>query len=136
MQMIRTKHLILTLLFASLYPLLTACSVGMAVSGEENPDLSVVAEGCSRVEIERELGAPQSVRELEGGDLECQYRYEIGDEPSAARAAGHATLDVLTIGLWELVGTPTELSQGDEFELTVVYGSDGIAKEVKTRQIE
>lgn len=108
----------------------------MAASGKENPNLAVCTEGSSRLEIERELGAPIRSYESDNGDLECVYEYEIGDEPSAGRAVGHATLDVLTLGIWEIVGTPTEASMGDKFELTVVYGPDGIAKEVTSRQLK
>lgn len=32
-----------------------------------------------------------------------------GGKPSPARATGHAALDVATLGLWEIVGTPAEL---------------------------
>jgi len=32
-----------------------------------------------------------------------------GGEPSTARAIGHGVMDVLTFGVWEIVGTPIEL---------------------------
>ncbi len=35
-------------------------------------------------------------------------------------------MDVLTLGLWEVIGTPTELIlSGDKHEVTVVYDADG-----------
>ena len=49
------------------------------------------------------------------------YEYEVGNEPSAGRAAGHAIMDLLTLGLWEIVGTPIEASQGDTFNLMLRY---------------
>jgi len=126
---------VITLLaFSSLS--LSACSVGMAISGDENPNLAVCTEGSTRLEIERELGAPKTTELYDDGTYQCTYEYELGDEPSAGRAAGHAALDVLTFGIWEIAGTPTELSMGDRFELTVVYGEDGVAQEVTSRQLE
>lgn len=43
------------------------------------------------------------------------------NQPSAGRAAGHAALDILTLGLWELVGTPIEGAASDELAVTVDY---------------
>ena len=116
-------------------PLLSACSVGMAVSGEEDPNLAVCKAGSTRAEIERELGYPRAINTLEDGSLECVYEYEIGNEPSAGRAVLHAGMDILTLGLWEVVGTPVEAVQGTKYEMTVVYGSDGVAQSVKTTKV-
>jgi hypothetical protein len=47
----------------------------------------------------------------------------------------HGGMDILTLGFWELVGTPVEAVQGQEFEMTVTYGPDGKAKAIETRRI-
>jgi hypothetical protein len=45
------------------------------------------------------------------------YEYELGNEPSAGRAVAHGVLDLLTRGLWEVVGTPVEAIQGKKSKL-------------------
>ncbi len=116
-------------------PLLSGCSVGMAAAGTEDPNLAVCKAGSTRLDIERELGGPRDTTQLDDGSLECVYEYEVGNEPSAGRAVMHGGMDVLTLGLWEVIGTPLELAQGDKFEMTVIYGPDGVAKSVKTKKL-
>lgn len=118
-----------------LSPMLVSCAVGMAASGTENPDLMACTVGAPRYQIEREVGPPVDSKNLDGGGFECVYEYEIGNEPSAGRAVGHATMDVLTIGLWEVVGTPVELMIGDRYQMKVIYDADGIAQEISTKKL-
>ena len=66
----------------------SACSVGMAMSGSENPNLGAIRTGASRGEIELHLGSPIRSTLLENGHRADVYEYEIGNEPSAGRAAG------------------------------------------------
>jgi hypothetical protein len=96
----------------------------MAMSGKKNPNLGVIKKGCSRGEVELQLGSPvKSVIRPDGTRVDT-YEYEIGNEPSAGRALGHAVLDVLTLGVWEVVGTPVEGFQGEEHLMTVTYDRD------------
>jgi hypothetical protein len=88
--------------------LLSGCSVGMAVSGNHNPELGAVRSGVPRSEIEMHLGSPVQISSLKDGLVYATYEYEVGNEPSAGRAIGHGVMDVLTLGLWEIVGTPIE----------------------------
>ena len=53
------------------------------------------------------------------------YQYEVGREPSPGRAVAHGVMDVLTLGIWEVVGTPVEVLKGDKLHLIVVYDKDG-----------
>jgi len=55
-----------------------------------------------------------------------------GDEPSAGRAVGHAALDVLTLGLWEVIGTPIEMVQGRSYHAVVTYTTEGTVETVET----
>jgi hypothetical protein len=123
------------LLFGAL-PLLHSCSVGMALSGDREPNFAVLKRGASQGEIEAELGPPNTVATLEGGASKRTYEYQVGNEPSAGRAALHAGMDVLTLGIWELVGTPTEAMQGQRFEVAVTYGPDGTANEIQPRPLD
>ena len=116
--------------------LLAGCAVGMAAAGKEQPNLAVCRIGASITDIERELGAPVRSRELPAGDQECIYEYELGNAPSPGRAAGHAALDVLTFGLWEVIGTPIEMIGGSKYQLIVVYDVEGRAREITSRRID
>lgn len=113
---------------------LTGCSVGMALSGKPEPDLAACHVGASESEIEKQLGPPVSVSALPDGSRSCSYEYELGNVPSGGRALVHGTMDVLTLGLWEAVGTPAEASQGTKYRMTVTYGPDGKAREIVTNR--
>lgn len=111
--------------------LLSGCSVGMAMNGQENPDLGSVRENVSRSEIEMQLGPPIKVSSLGNGQQVATYEYEIGNEPSAGRAIGHGVMDFLTLGIWEVVGTPIEGFQGETKQVTVTYDDQGRATTVR-----
>lgn len=110
---------------------LSGCSVGMAISGDENPDLSVARSGTHRSEIEMQLGKPIKVASLSNGMSTATYQYEMGNEPSAGRAIGHGVMDVLTLGIWEIVGTPIEGFQGETEQLIVTYDKSDTAVSVR-----
>ena len=111
--------------------LLSGCSVGMALSGKQQPELGVVRVGATRGEIELQMGAPvQTLQESANSRIDV-YEYEIGNQPSAGRAVGHAVMDVLTWGLWEVVGAPIEAFQGDKMYLQVTYDKADIATKVR-----
>ena len=102
----------------------SGCSVGMAMSGKREPNLSQIKIGATRSEVELQLGQPIQIGSLEDGKRLDIYEYEIGNEPSPARAIGHGVLDVLTIGLWEIIGTPIEAYQGDKYRLQITYDKE------------
>ena len=105
--------------------LLPGCSVGMALSGQEDPDLSVLRAGETRGAIEMQFGSP--VNEwIDDGKSHCLYSYTLGNEPSAGRALAHGAMDVLTLGLWEVVGTPIEAGAAKEnaHSIMVVYDAE------------
>jgi hypothetical protein len=107
--------------------LLSGCSVGMALSGKNTPDLGVVKQNATRGEVELQLGPPVQVTTLDSGHVVNMYEYEVGNDPSAGRAVGHAAMDVLTFGVWEIVGTPIEGFQGDKRQVQIEYdGSDHV----------
>ncbi|MDJ0945702.1 MAG: hypothetical protein QNJ30_19715 [Kiloniellales bacterium] len=110
------------------------CSVGMALSGDENPDLSVIRVGATRGEVELHLGAPIKTEAGRNGERIDTYEYEIGDEPSAGRAVAHGVADVLTLGLWELVGTPIEAVQGETYITKITYDSRDKVRQIATEK--
>jgi hypothetical protein len=104
----------------------------MALSGQENPDLSMVRVGASRVLVEQELGKPIEQETLEDGRRSDVYEYEIGDQPSGGRALAHGALDVLTLGIWEIFGTVAEAREGQQFHATITYDQDDKVVDIKT----
>ena len=60
------------LIFVSILSLflLQACSVGMPLSGKEDPDLSVMAKGKKRNEAELHLGKPKGTKEMENDKID------------------------------------------------------------------
>jgi hypothetical protein len=114
---------------------LSGCSVGMALSGSYNPDLGAVRTGASRGETELPLGSSIKSTLLEDGRRADVYEYEIGNEPSAGRAAGHAVMDVLTLGVWEIIGTPIEGVQGDKYHATVIYDENDRVVDLRTTKV-
>ena len=114
--------------------LVSACSVGMALSGNEEPDLGAIKVGTSRGEVQMQLGSPKNSLTLDDGRRTDVYEYEIGNEPSAGRAIGHGAMDVLTFGLWEVVGTPIEGVQGESYQATITYDRDEKVLDIHTKK--
>ncbi len=130
------KVMTVTVLATAIPPLLSACSVGMAMSGEEDPNVEYIQIGSDRLDVERELGAPHGSALVGEGRLEAVYRYELGNEPAPARAVMHGVLDVLTMGIWEVVGTPIEGFQGTKYEATIVYDAEGKVESLNTIKLD
>ncbi len=103
---------------------IAGCSVGMALSGKKEPNLGAFRVGSTRGEVELQLGSPvDSVTRPDGGRTDI-YAYELGNEPSTGRAVGHAVMDVLTLGIWEIIGTPVEAIGIEKKRLMIVYDKD------------
>lgn len=100
---------------------LCSCSVGMALSGKSEPNIGAVKVGSSRGEVEMHLGPPVTSTTSEDGTRSDIYEYELGNEPSAERAIGHGVMDLLTFGIWEIVGAPIEGVQGEKRQLYITY---------------
>lgn len=111
---------------------ISGCSVGMAMSGKKDPNLGMVRVGSTRGEVELTLGSPVKSVTLDRGNRMDVYQYEIGNEPSSGRAIGHGLMDVLTLGLWEVIGTPIEAVQGEKYELTITYGKDDRVQKINS----
>jgi len=99
------KKLILAILLIIVPLVLNSCSVGMALSGSEQRDTSVFYQGSHRSFVHAKTGLPyHSIKDKDGRWIDT-YLIVKGNEPSAGRAIGHGVMDVLTLGLWEVIGT-------------------------------
>jgi len=97
------------LLAACLLFTLTGCSVFMAAKLPDKKNIEVFTPGVPRQVVLAEMGLPSSYEDRNGVRSEV-YKFKQGysREAKISRAVLHGTADILTFGLWEAVGTPTE----------------------------
>lgn len=115
--------------------LVSGCAVGMALSGKKEVDVAKLYIGQPRADVIALLGNPINTTATETGS-EDVFKCQAGNAPSAARAVGHGIMDVLTVGLWEVAGTPFEALQGSTYYVTVTYDKDEKLTNVKTNEKE
>jgi hypothetical protein len=111
------------LLAAGLMFTLTGCSVFMAAQLPDKKNLEVFAPGVARQVVLAEMGLPASYEDRDGVRSEV-YKFRQGYSPPAkiSRAVLHGAADIMTVGLWEVVGTPTEyIFSGTDMLVRVTY---------------
>ena len=130
-------NLIKFILSAALLVILTmqvsGCSVFMAAKQPEKKDISLLKEGVSRAVLISEFGAPV-VSEYKNNKRFEIFKFVQGYSTGAkaGRAFFHGAASVATLGLWELVGTPAEITfNGDEMAFQVSYDENDLVDEVK-----
>lgn len=104
--------------------LFSGCAVYMAAKGTPEPFGGGPLAGQERNAVIAKLGAPKQSVESNGRRLET-YEYKTGDAPSPWRAVVHGILDFASLGIWEVLGTPIEMAQGEKVRVTVEYDEDG-----------
>lgn len=117
---------------ALLSVLLTGCSVFMAAKQPEKKDIDLLQPGTTRAQMISEFGAPV-VSEFKDGKRYEIFKFVQGYSTGAkaGRAFFHGAANVVTLGLWELVGTPTEITfSGDEMAFQVKYDENDVVEEV------
>lgn len=113
---------------------LQGCSVVMALHGNDKEDLRAFYVGADRSYVHDQRGVPdKSVQDEEGKWIDTYFTI-VGNERSSYRAFAHGTMDVLTFGLWEVIGTPLELASGVEAvqSFTIYYDSNNMVESVKS----
>jgi len=127
------KFILFTVLLVVLAISVSGCSVFMAAKQPEKRDISLLKEGISRAVLISEFGAPVI------SEYKNDKRFEIfkfvqgySTGAKAGRAFFHGAASVATLGLWELVGTPAEITfNGDEMAFQVSYDENDLVDEVK-----
>jgi hypothetical protein len=102
---------------------LASCAASRALKQPEKKNLSVLESGTPRGAVIGELGDPY-LTEKEGGRKVDYYSFTQGyaETTKIARATLHGTASVVTLGLWEVFGNPTEsYFDGTEVQLRVAY---------------
>jgi hypothetical protein len=108
------------------------CSVFMAATQPDLKNVDLFKVGISRGMLLAEFGAPiQS--EIKDGHRTDIFRFVQGYSTGAktGRAVFHGVADVFTLGLWEVIGTPTEaIFSGDQTAFQVTYDADDRISEI------
>lgn len=116
----------LALLFSS------GCSVFMAAKqpGLKNVDLFKI--GTPRSMLLAEFGLPTVSESRENKKHEIfTFRQGYSTGARAGRAFFHGAADVMTLGIWEVIGTPTEaVFNGDEMAFEVSYDENNRVDQV------
>ena len=111
---------------------LSGCSVFMAAKQPDAKNLDLMKVGTPRAMLLAEFGMPTVSETREGHKYEI-FKFVNGYSAGAkaGRAVFHGVADVVTLGLWEVVGTPTEgVFSGDEMAFQVRYDKNDRVDEV------
>ncbi len=92
--------------------LLSSCSVFMAAK-KSGTSLSQIQVARTRASVITAGGTLVESGSNENGDIVGSYRFQK-ETGSPARALMHGLLDVSTLGVWEVVGTPMEGLMGQD----------------------
>lgn len=106
--------------------LLSSCSVYMAATQEDKKDMSVIQEGTPRSLVLGKLGQPVNTEKEKGVKKDFfSFTHGYSGGNKAMRAVGHGVLDIFTLGLWEIVGTPVEiLADGEKVNMEITYDEE------------
>lgn len=110
--------------------LLSGCSIGMALSGNKQPNFDFISVGAPRNQVEAELGHPAATNKSTEEKQEATYKFEMGNSPNTGRAWVNFYVDLATFALAEPILTVIELLQGHDEETRIVYGPDNKILEI------
>lgn len=104
-------------------PLFGGCAVYMAANQPSEKNLALLKPGTPRNLVVAEFGAPVTSENKAGARHDViKFKQGYSTGAKAGRAVLHGAADVVTLGLWEAVGTPVEGHfNGDEMSAEVVY---------------
>jgi hypothetical protein len=131
------RSLLLGLCSILLFSLLSSCSVFIAANQPGKKDLSILVAGTPRSRILSEFGQPISSRLVGNRRIDLfSFTQGYSKEAKAGRAFAHGAADVVTGGIWELAGTPTEVVfSGKKLSFEVTYDfSDRVERVVRLSQ--
>lgn len=109
---------------------LQGCAAVMASKQPSKKNLTVLEIGKHRNYVISELGAPVTSETVNGERKEI-YTFQQGYSKAArvSRTLWHTTADIATIGLWEIIGSPTEVYfNGEQLSYEVVFDDQDYIK--------
>lgn len=111
----------------------SGCAVFMAASQPEKKNVELFKVGTPRSLLLAEFGYPTASEVREDGKKYEIYTFTQGYSKGAkaGRAALHGAADVLTLGLWEVIGTPTESAfDGAKMAYEIRYDSNNLIDQI------
>ncbi|MCH7337598.1 hypothetical protein [Acinetobacter sp. NIPH 2699] len=129
------KKIVIVLGLAMLLSL-QGCAAVMASNQPHKKNLTVLEVGKHRNHVISELGAPV-VSETLNGERKEIYTFQQGYSKAAriSRTMWHTTADIATIGLWEIIGSPTEIYfSGQQLSYEVVFDAQDNVKSAQLIQ--
>ena len=115
----------------------SGCSVAMAAHQPSRKDTDLLSPGVPRNLVVAELGAPVTTDVKDGKRVEVfSFVQGYRNGVRIGRTVAHATADVLTLGLWEAAGTPTEAAlHGTQVAYEVTFDAhDKVERVIPLRQ--
>ena len=105
---------------------LSGCSVYDATHQPDKKDISLFRNGTPRSSLLAEFGNPTAQTEHDGKKWDLwSFTQGYSGGVKASRAVGHGVMDVLTLGIWEVAGTPIEsAADGTKMSYEVSYDND------------
>ena len=105
---------------------LNGCSVFMAAKQPDKKPVELFKVGTPRSMLLAEFGLPIVSEEKDGKKHEIfSFTQGYSAGAKAGRAVFHGAADVLTLGIWEVIGTPTEgVFDGTKMAYEVSYDKD------------
>jgi len=109
----------------------------MAANQPDKKNVDLFTVGTQRSLLIAEYGAPTESEERDGKQYEIfKFIQGYSTGAKAGRAIFHGVADVLTIGLWEVVGTPTEaIFDGDQMAYEVSYDGENRVDQVTVLKV-
>jgi outer membrane protein assembly factor BamE (lipoprotein component of BamABCDE complex) len=108
------------------------CSPVMAAHQPSRKDVDLLSPGMPRNTLLAELGQPVASDVKNGQRVEV-FSFVQGYRKGVriGRTIGHAAADVMTLGLWEVAGTPTEATlNGHNVAYEVTYDASDRVEQV------
>lgn len=111
----------------------TGCSVFMAANQPSAKNVELFNQGTLRAQLIAEFGAPANTKKNPDGTACDIFTFTQGYSggAKATRAIAHGLADVFTLGLWEVIGTPTEaILSGDNVSYQACYNKDDVVTKI------
>lgn len=111
----------------------SGCAAYQATQQPGKKNLGVLAPGTPRSHVIAELGAPVWSEERDGARVDLfSFKQGYTKPVKAGRALVHGAADVVTGGLWEVIGIPAEsLADGKDVKVEVVYDDRRAVKDME-----
>jgi hypothetical protein len=115
--------------------MIRGCSIYMRANRPVYRDVRVAQQGATRTMVVSQLGLPEQSTQKDGKRVDI-YKLDPNAETHGTKVAMtslHFIADAMTLGAWEIVGTPIELAtKHDLVTYEITYSADDKVDSVRT----